>query len=137
MSDSTVKTQGQVKWFNNKSGYGFISVKMGDETKDIFAHYSNIVLNESHYKYLTQGEYVEFDLSKIEDKPESEHEFQAVNITGIGGGPIMCEVRRLNRESRDAREPTDSRPRAPPPRRRRRETDDEGFNTVRKSVSRR
>ena len=33
MSESTVKTQGQVKWFNNKSWYGFISVKIGDETK--------------------------------------------------------------------------------------------------------
>ena len=136
MSMSTGKTQGQVKWFNNKSGYGFISVKIGDETKDIFAHYSNITLNDSQYKYLTQGEYVEFELSKIEEKKEgSEHEFQAFNITGIGGGPIMCEVRRQNRESRGPLE-RDSEYK-PLPRRRQRETDDEGFNTVRRTVSRR
>ena len=133
---STGKTQGQVKWFNNKSGYGFISVKIDDETKDIFAHYSNILLTDSQYKYLTQGEYVEFEMSKIEEKKEgSEHEFQAINITGIGGGPIMCEVRRQNRESRGPPErDSEYKPR---PRRRQRETDDEGFNTVRKTVSRR
>lgn len=137
MSESTVKTQGQVKWFNNKSGYGFISVKIGDETKDIFAHYSNITLNDSQYKYLTQGEYVEFEMSKLEEKKEgSDHEFQAINITGIDGGPIMCEIRRQNREARGpiSERTSEYKPR---PRRQRRETDDEGFNTVRRSVSRR
>ena len=33
------RLQGRVKWFNNKSGYGFIST-LGEDSKDIFAHYS-------------------------------------------------------------------------------------------------
>ena len=32
---------GRVKWFNNKNGYGFVST-LGDDSKDIFAHYSSI-----------------------------------------------------------------------------------------------
>ena len=35
------RLQGRVKWFNNKSGYGFIST-LGEDSKDIFAHYSGI-----------------------------------------------------------------------------------------------
>jgi len=134
MSEFSSKTYGQVKWFNNKSGYGFISVKIDDEVKDIFAHYSNITLNDSQYKYLTQGEYVEFELAMLDkEKKDSDHEFQAINITGIGGGPIMCEIRRQNRDSKGD-EKREYRPRAP---RAQRETDDEGFDTVRRSVSKR
>ena len=34
---------GQVKWFNNKAGYGFITVNDGEHSgKDIFIHYSTI-----------------------------------------------------------------------------------------------
>ena len=52
---------GQVKWFNNKAGYGFITVT-GDDcpSNDIFIHYSSIRV--ANYKYLIQGEYVEFNL---------------------------------------------------------------------------
>lgn len=97
---ATDKVIGQVKWFNNKAGYGFITIKGGN---DVFAHYSNILSGESQYKYLIQGEYVEFDTAEIPDKKEgTPHEFQAVNITGVQGGVTMCEVRRLNRETRDA-----------------------------------
>ena len=82
---------GRVKWFNNKSGFGFITVCDGPHKgKDIFAHFSAIRGESSQYKYLVQGEYVEFTLSSVEG---GKHEFQAVDVCGIKGGKLMCETR--------------------------------------------
>jgi CspA family cold shock protein len=85
---------GTVKWFNNKAGFGFITVCEDGEfkDKDIFVHYSSIRVLNSQYKYLVQGEYVEFTLVKV---TSDTHEFQAMNVSGVKGGPIMCEIRRL------------------------------------------
>ena len=84
------KMIGCVKWFNNKAGYGFISLIEGDEVgKEIFVHHSCIGVNEQQYKYLVQGEYVEFILSATQG---GQHAFQAVNVTGIKGGKLMCET---------------------------------------------
>jgi len=49
--------KGQVKWFDNKKGYGFIE---NDEGEDIFVHYSNISIEG--YKTLEKGEVVEFEV---------------------------------------------------------------------------
>jgi cold shock CspA family protein len=90
-SPETTKTLGQVKWFNNKAGYGFITINDGtDQAKDVFIHYSSIRVTNSQYKYLVQGEYVEFDL---ETSTNEKYEFQANNITGLKGGKLMCETR--------------------------------------------
>lgn len=90
---------GMVKWFNNKTGYGFITV-LGSSSedqqvgKDIFVHYKSIRVGQedSNYKYLVQGEYVQFDIVRSTNE---KHEFHAVDITGIQGGPTMCETRRV------------------------------------------
>jgi CspA family cold shock protein len=50
-------SDGKVKWFNPKKGYGFISTTDG---RDIFVHYSNI--SGDGYKTLDQGDDVTFDL---------------------------------------------------------------------------
>jgi cold shock CspA family protein len=90
---------GQVKWFNNKAGYGFITVNDGEYSgKDIFIHYSAIRVTNSQYKYLVQGEYVEFSLVK---SSADGHEYQAIDISGVKGGALMCETRRNNRPVRD------------------------------------
>jgi cold shock CspA family protein len=93
VTESEVSYVGQVKWFNNKSGYGFITIRSpGDKVgADIFAHYTNITAGTSQYKYLVQGEYVELGLVKSEN---DKHEFQATNIRGLYGGEMMCEVRK-------------------------------------------
>lgn len=85
---------GMVKWFNNKSGFGFITVcSDGDfNGKDIFSHYSSIRVTNSQYKYLVQGEYVDFDLVKSKN---DKHEYHAMDITGVLNGPILCETRRV------------------------------------------
>jgi len=89
---------GTVKWFNNKAGFGFITVcEDGEyEGKDIFVHYSSIRVSNSQYKYLVQGEYVDFTLVKANTDT---HEFQAMNVCGVKGGPIMCETRRSSNAS--------------------------------------
>ena len=108
-----VRLLGQVKWFNNKAGYGFITVNDGDHSgKDIFIHYSAIRVTNSQYKYLVQGEYVEFSLVKSNSDT---HEFQATEISGVKGGALMCETRRNNRPVREAGEaPAPRTERAPP-----------------------
>lgn len=88
------KLIGTVKWFNSRSGYGFITVCYGEHAgKDIFVHYSSIDVANIRYKYLVQGEYVDFTLVKSEN---SEHEYQATQISGVKGDNIMCETHKYN-----------------------------------------
>lgn len=84
---------GRVKWFNSKAGYGFITVcGEGDQAgNDIFVHFSSIRVDNSQYKYLVQGEYVEFSLVKSENES---HAFHAVDISGIKGGLLMCQTQK-------------------------------------------
>ena len=104
----TKRCIGQVKWFNNKAGYGFITTN-DDDKKDIFTHYSNIQVDDAQYKYLIQGEYVEFDLS---DSTNENHQYQATNVTGIQKGKLMCETRLTNKVSRpQSRQQPRQRPR--------------------------
>ena len=93
-ASKSTRLTGMVQWFNNKSGFGFITVSGSGEFggKDIFAHYSSIRVSNSQYKYLVQGEYVDFVLVKSENE---KHEYQATDITGVQGGAIMCETRRV------------------------------------------
>lgn len=95
---TTNKFTGKVKWFNNKSGYGFITfINTKDpKEKDIFAHHSSLNVRDEIYKYLVQGEYVEFEVQKM---TTGEHEYQAVNIKGISQNDLMCETRHKNRDN--------------------------------------
>ena len=88
---------GIVKWFNNRAGFGFVTVLSGDrKEEDVFAHHSGITVDSEQYKYLVQGEYVTFDLRKSDNQ---EHPYQAGNIRGVEGGPLMCETRLAMRKS--------------------------------------
>ena len=93
----TMTYNGRVKWFNNKAGYGFITVVSTpstddsvDKNTDVFAHHSSIQVNEEQYRYLIQGEYVQFSLSAHDS---GDHKYSASNISGIGGGALLCETR--------------------------------------------
>lgn len=113
---SNVETQcqyaevtGRVKWFNNKRGFGFITVISGENVgADVFAHHSAINAHDDQFLYLVQGEYVDF-LLKPSDKSSNvsteegsvSHRWEAQSITGICGGLLMCETRNANRKSNE------------------------------------
>ena len=75
---------GQVKAFNAKKGYGFISVH-GETDMDVFVHQTNINPLRSTYRTLTRGEYVSFDISDDDKR-------QALNVRGVGGGTLRCDA---------------------------------------------
>lgn len=80
------KYVGQCKWFNDLLGYGFVTVCDGvHKGKDIFVHHSGIMPLNSNYRTLKKGEYLNFD---IVNGMNGE---QAVQVTGIQGGPLMCD----------------------------------------------
>jgi cold shock CspA family protein len=77
---------GQCKWFNDKLGYGFVTICSGDEKgKDIFVHHSGVKPLNSNYKTLRKGEYIQFNIIN------GMNGLQAVDVTGFGGGPLMCD----------------------------------------------
>ncbi|MDP3705205.1 MAG: cold-shock protein [Legionellaceae bacterium] len=62
---------GEVKWFNNTKGWGFITQEGGGE--DIFVHFSAV--NGTGYKTLIAGQTVSFDLQR------GDRGLHAINIT--------------------------------------------------------
>ncbi len=64
--------KGQVKWFDSKKGYGFITAEGG---KEIFVHFSGIVAEG--FKSLNEGQQVEFEIG---NGAKGE---QAVNVTVV------------------------------------------------------
>jgi CspA family cold shock protein len=61
-------SDGTVKWFDEKKGFGFISSAEGP---DIFVHYTNIA--GDGYKTLAEGDAVEFEVVKGEKGPKAEN----------------------------------------------------------------
>jgi cold shock CspA family protein len=104
------KLAGCVKWFNMKTGFGFLTVVQGvcgNDLKvgsEIFVHHSNVKVAEEQYRFLVQGEYVEFDVSNVAN---GQHSCQAINVTGMFGGKLMCETRNDVRQQRGGDEDGD------------------------------
>lgn len=68
---STMK--GQVKWFNESKGFGFITP--ADGSKDVFVHFSAI--QNQGFKTLTEGQDVQFSIENGTKGPS------AANVTTI------------------------------------------------------
>lgn len=67
------KVKGNVKWFNEAKGFGFITPE--DGSKDVFVHFSAI--QSEGFKTLVEGQKVEFDINEGEKGPS------AVNVVTI------------------------------------------------------
>lgn len=117
--NTDARYNGQVKWFNNRAGYGFITMNREDETHDIFVHHSSLSVSNEQYKYLVQGEYVEFNIARI-TSDNATHEWQATDVTGYNRGFLMCETRYNTRSTRRPHDETNQThqttetPRGPP-----------------------
>lgn len=81
MSESRI---GSVKWFNNRKGFGFLTDM---DTKDeVFVHFSGVDVPEGVFKALYEGEYVSYN-----EGTDKEGKKVAVNVTGVKGGPLLCQ----------------------------------------------
>ena len=99
--NSSAVTRGRVKWFNNRAGYGFITVSSGDhKNEDVFVHHSAVQVKQEQYRYLVQGEYVDFKLCAVSDES---HKWQAGEVSGVDGEKLMCETRLESRATRTSR----------------------------------
>ena len=65
-------TNGTVKWFNDRKGFGFIEQENGP---DVFVHHSEI--KASGFKSLKEGDRVTFDMEQSQKGPS------ATNVTTV------------------------------------------------------
>ncbi len=61
-----MKVRGQVKWFNNSKGFGFIGREGG---ADVFVHYTAIT--GEGYRSLQEGDTVEFEIVQGQKGPQA------------------------------------------------------------------
>ena len=57
-------SEGKVKWFNERKGFGFIET---DEGNDVFVHFSAI--QDSGFKTLQEGQRVSFEVQQGQKGP--------------------------------------------------------------------
>ena len=63
-----MRTSGNVKWFNDAKGFGFITTENGD---DVFVHFSAI--QGGGFRSLAEGAAVEFDVTQGPKGPQAEN----------------------------------------------------------------
>ena len=96
---------GKVKWFNPRSGFGFVT--RVDDDSDVFVHHSGLMPNNECFKTLYTGEYVEMDITTDEHGKHF-----ASNVRGPKGGDLMCErYVKSERERPERSERPERRPR--------------------------
>jgi cold shock protein len=72
------RIRGEVRWFNNAKGYGFLS---RENAPDVFVHYSAV--QTEGYKSLKEGEKVEYEVIS------GEKGLQADSVTRLSQKPAL------------------------------------------------
>lgn len=111
----------RVRWFDRRRGYGFlvpVTQSLESDTQDdtVFVYHNELraMYMSNIFRMLYAGEYVECEIS-TDDKGRT----VAKHVTGVQDGPLMCEVRAQNTQSRDTGDGDDDEVDArPAPRRR-------------------
>ena len=94
--DGLGKCLSSTKWFgrsihstnSNNFNYGFLTIVYGPlKGRDVFVHHTGIRPLSSRFRILTKGEYVQHDIIFNQNG-----QMQAVNCTGVAGGPLMCDI---------------------------------------------
>jgi len=73
-------SRGQVKWFNEQKGFGFISQDNGE---DLFVHYSSI--KQDGFKVLREGDEVEFEIA------QGKKGLQAIEVVKYPGSGVTSK----------------------------------------------
>jgi len=73
-------SRGQVKWFNEQKGFGFISQDNGE---DLFVHYSSI--KQDGFKVLREGDEVEFEIA------QGKKGLQAIEVVKYQGSEVTSK----------------------------------------------
>ena len=89
----------QVKWFSKKKGYGFVE---DSERKQFFVHHSDIKVDDG-FRYLKQGEYV---TGTTESMDGGKVKLASIK-SPMENGLLMCQVDKMNRETRRDQEGND------------------------------
>jgi len=76
---------GWTKFFSAQKGYGFLTDL--DTGREVFVHYTALQRRDRGWRGLYRGEYVAYRPFVDENGHVS-----AVEVTGVGGGPLMCEA---------------------------------------------
>jgi cold shock CspA family protein len=91
---------GRVKWFNSQRGFGFICTVGSEVEHDLFVHHTEIKtkVDEDFWTALYEGEYVSFTVGV-----DQKNNCHAKDVTGVMGGPLLCEVNHGRQRSRENR----------------------------------
>jgi cold shock CspA family protein len=81
------------KFFHAERGFGFLTLCDGPHKGlDVYVHFSALKPLHSRFKRLFDGEYVHTNLMK------GPRGLQAVHVTGVLCGPLMCDTLALQRQ---------------------------------------
>lgn len=88
--------KGQVKWFNDAKGFGFIEHETG---KDVFVHYS--VIEGEGFKTLKDGEEVEYSLKEGEKGLNASRVIRVNQEVKPASMASMIEVEKVAEKKKD------------------------------------
>tara|TARA_Y100000817_G_scaffold313655_1_gene310285 strand:+ start:1148 stop:1549 length:402 start_codon:yes stop_codon:yes gene_type:complete len=87
------KEIGNVLWFDQKKGFGFVKVITPDSDlngNEVFVHYSQIQC-ESSYKKLYPGENVSLNVDENENSDDPKKKYVSSEITGLFGSKLLVD----------------------------------------------